>query len=114
MTGKDYWAIDSTMEQGLANPFFEKTIEVASKDSVKYKAQLIGSYKYFVVYNISIKKDKAKALEFCDKILTIDPTDAETLSNKDVISKMSMKSSKAAPPKPPSDQKKIKIKEKIK
>jgi len=83
--GRANWAIDSTMELGLANPGFEKAIEVGLADSVKYKPQLIGSYKYFILYNITVKKDKAAALAFCDKVLSLDPNDAETINNKAII-----------------------------
>jgi tetratricopeptide (TPR) repeat protein len=90
MLGKSNWAIDSTMDQGLANPYFEKAITVGLTDSAKYKSQLIGSYKYFVVFNASKKKDKDAALSFCDKILAIDPNDKETINNKAAISAMNM------------------------
>lgn len=86
MCGKNNWAIDSTMEKGLANDCFTKAIETGAKDSVKYKPQLIGSYKYFVVYSV-VKKDKAAALTYIDKILLLDPADAETLANKDILNK---------------------------
>lgn len=89
MAGKANWAIDSTLEQGLANASFEKAIEVGLKDTVKYKNQLIGSYKYFVVYSV-YKKDKAAALAYCDKVLALDPADAETTNNKTTISAMNM------------------------
>ncbi|MBL0357194.1 MAG: hypothetical protein IPP72_10060 [Chitinophagaceae bacterium] len=56
MIGKANWAIDSTLEQALANPAFEKTIQVGLTDSIKYKNQLIGSYKYFVVYSVYKKR----------------------------------------------------------
>jgi tetratricopeptide (TPR) repeat protein len=88
MIGKSYWAIDTTMEQGLANPAFQKAIEVGQVDKVKYKPQLIGSYKYFVAYFANIKKDKATAIAYCDSVLTIDPADAEALNNKSVIGSM--------------------------
>lgn len=84
LCGKSNWAIDSTLEQGLANDCFAKTIEVAQKDSVKYKAQLIGSLKYFVVYSV-FKRDKQAALANADRILAIDPNDAETLKNREII-----------------------------
>jgi tetratricopeptide (TPR) repeat protein len=90
MTGKSYWAIDTTMEQGLANPAFQKVIEVGLADKVKNKAQLIASYKYFVVYYANIKKDKAAAMAYCDSVLVVDPADAEAASNKAVIEKMNM------------------------
>jgi tetratricopeptide (TPR) repeat protein len=90
MIGKAYSAIDSTMEQGLANPHFQKAIEVGSVDKVKYKPQLIGSYKYFVAYFANIKKDKAMAISYCDSVLLIDPADTEALNNKTAIQSMNM------------------------
>lgn len=96
MIGKSYWAIDSTMEQGLANPSFEKAIQVGQVDKVKNKNQLIGSYKYFVAYYANIKKDKATAIAYCDSVLAIDPADAEALNNKTAIGAMNMN----APPPP--------------
>jgi Flp pilus assembly protein TadD len=90
MTGKSYWAIDTTMEQGLANPAFQKVIEVGMADKVKNKAQLIASYKYFVAYYANIKKDKAAAMAYCDSVLVVDPADVEAASNKAIIEKLNM------------------------
>ena len=101
MIGKANWAIDSTMEQGLANPAFEKAIEVAQLDRNKYKNQLIGSYKYFVAYYANIKKDKQMAINYCDSVLAIDPADAEALNNKTVISQMNMNAPASKPTKAP-------------
>lgn len=92
---KASWAIDTSLTLGLANSSFEKTIELGLKDSVKFKNQLLASYKYFIVYNAVFKKDKATALSFCDKVLAIDPTEAETISNKEILSS-SAKSNKPA------------------
>ncbi|MES2848326.1 MAG: tetratricopeptide repeat protein [Bacteroidota bacterium] len=99
LSGKSSWAIDTTLEQGLANPYFEKTIEVASKDSVKNKAQLIGSYKYFLVYSV-FKKDKAAAIEYADKILLLDPADAETMQNRELLTKPATTPATKQPAKP--------------
>ena len=90
MIGKANWAIDSTMEQGIANPFFQKAIDVGSADKTKYKDQLIGSYKYFVAYFANIKKDKTTAINYCDSVLAIDPADTEALNNKTAIGAMNM------------------------
>jgi len=90
MMGKAYWGIDTTMEQGLANPSFQKTIEVAQPKKDTYKAQIIGSYKYFIAYYANIKKDKQLALNYCDSVLAIDPTDTEALNNKEIINSMKM------------------------
>ncbi len=82
MTGKASWAIDTTMELGLANSAFEKVIQIGLADTVKFKSQLMTSYKYFVAYSANVKKDKASAIVFIDKILSLDPNDAEALANK--------------------------------
>jgi tetratricopeptide (TPR) repeat protein len=101
MIGKSNWAIDSTMEQGLANPAFEKAIEVGQSDRNKYKNQLVGSYKYFVAYYANIKKDKQMAINYCDSVLAIDPADAEALNNKTVIGQMNMNAPASKPTKAP-------------
>ncbi|MEO6720451.1 MAG: tetratricopeptide repeat protein [Ferruginibacter sp.] len=90
MIGKANWAIDTTMEQGLANPSFEKAIQVGQGDRTKYKNQLVGSYKYFIAYYANIKKDKETALAYCDSVLVIDPADTEAAKNKEVIQAMNM------------------------
>ncbi len=84
LCGKSNWAVDSTLALGSANACFEKAIEMAQKDSTKYKAQLVGSLKYFVVYSV-YKRDKPAALAYIDRILAIAPEDAETLKNKEII-----------------------------
>ncbi len=98
LTAKSLFAIDSLMTAGAANPFFEKAIAVgeAAADKAKVKSQLMGSYKYFVAYNINIKKDKEAALAVCEKALLIDPTDAEILKYKEVIPGMNLSATKTA------------------
>lgn len=90
MIGKSNWGIDTTMMLGLANPAFEKAIQVgeSAPDKEKVKTQLIGSYKYMIAYAANVLKDKQVALEYCDKALALDPADQETISNKEVISKI--------------------------
>ncbi len=85
MIGKASWAIDTTMEQGLANTAFEKTIQLSMVDSVKYKPQLMTAYKYFVAYFANIKKDKDMALSYVEKALALDPNDAEAKMYKEAI-----------------------------
>ena len=82
MSAKSKTAIDTVMVQALANADFEKAISVGIVDSVKYKPQLIGSYKYFVAYYANIKKDIPKAIEYIDKVLALDPQDTEATNNK--------------------------------
>lgn len=98
MVGKAKWGIDSSMTMGLANPSFEKAIQVgeAYPDKTKIKSQLLGSYKYMIAYAVNILKDKNVSLAYCDKALLVDSTDQETIGNKEAIAKMNMN---AKPPK---------------
>lgn len=104
MKGKAKWAVDSTMSKGLANADFEKAIAVGQGDRVKYKPQLIGSYKYFVAYLANIKKDKAGAIAYCDSVLALDPADADALNNKTLISNMNMNAPAPKQAKPSTDK----------
>jgi tetratricopeptide (TPR) repeat protein len=101
LIGKASWAIDTTLQLGMANTAFEKTIEFGSMDSVKYKPQLMTAYKYFVAYNANIKKDKDLAISFADKALALDPTDAEALNYKAVLTSPAPKSKAKEPVKKP-------------
>jgi tetratricopeptide (TPR) repeat protein len=78
------WSIDTSMVNSMANPHFEKFVQVASasKDSASFRPQIKLAYKYFIGYNIFVKKDYKIAIEFCDKILAIDPNDAEAKEYK--------------------------------
>ncbi len=78
------WSIDTSMVNSMANPHFEKFVQVASasKDSASFRPQIKLAYKYFIGYNIFVKKDYKTAIEFCDKILAIDPTDKEAAEYK--------------------------------
>lgn len=78
------WSIDTSMINAMANPHFLKFVEVAtaSKDSVSFQPQVKLAYKYFIGYNIFVKKDYKAAIEFCDKILAIDPSDEEAREYK--------------------------------
>ena len=100
MVAKSKWGIDSLMAQASANADFEKTITVGMADTVKYKLQVIGSYKYFVAYYANVKKDNAKAVEYCDKILSLDPQDTDALNNKNALLAPTPKHTKPAATKP--------------
>ncbi len=93
MIGKSYWGIDTTMAYGLANSYFVKAIEVgeAYPDKSKIIPQLMGSYKYMVAYSANIEKNKELALSYSDKALLIDSTDQEVKTNREIISKLTLK-----------------------
>ncbi len=98
---KASWVIDTTMTLSLANPSFEKVIQLgeAAADKSKIKTQLMTAYKYMIIHSANIKKDKDLSLSYCEKALLVDPADQEVLTNKDAISKMNM--NPAPPPKTP-------------
>lgn len=72
--------IDSTGSQALANPMFEKVIEIGSTDPQKFKKDLIEAYMYLVSYYINIKEDVSKAKSYLEKVLELDP--AHTQANE--------------------------------
>ena len=81
-------AQDTTMAQGLAVPAYEKLAEMArTLDSVKYKSQAVSAYFYLVSYYNDIKKDKATALKYLDKVLEVDPANADAARIKDILNK---------------------------
>jgi len=104
MIGKANGSIDSTGEQGLAVPFYQKVVEIGEKeaDKEKVKNQLIGAYKYFIEYYYNVQKDQATSLQYVDKAIALDPADQQLVSNREFISKNDPKARRApAPPKPP-------------
>ncbi|MFT3845460.1 MAG: tetratricopeptide repeat protein [Lacibacter sp.] len=97
--GRSNWSIDTSMANGMANPHFEKFIEVAttSKDSATFKGQIKVAYKYFIGYNVFVTKDYKKAIEFCDKILAIDPADKDADNYKRQLTGGKQQSTGTAP-----------------
>jgi len=93
MVGKSFWGIDTVMKYGLANNSFAKAIEVgeAYPDKSKIIPQLMGSYKYFIAYNVNVLRNKELALSYCEKALLIDPNDADIKANRDLISPLNLK-----------------------
>lgn len=98
-----YWSfrslsvVDSTMEQGLAVPDCQKFIQLAESDKVKNKSTLITAYGYMAGYNANVKKDFPTAISYLDKIIEIDPTNADASKNREILQKASGKGTKPAP-----------------
>ena len=83
-------ALDPTMEQGLAKPFFEHLIDIINarpeKDATDQK-RLVTSYQYMMSY-YSINKDAAKALDFAKKIYELQPDNQGIKETIDALSKV--------------------------
>ncbi|WP_461130106.1 tetratricopeptide repeat protein [Spirosoma aerophilum] len=78
--GSNYYAYPKEQEKAaeLATPLYEKFIEQALNpdptDKTDYKRYLITSYKALAGFAL-LKKDDAKAKEYFDKVLALDPND---------------------------------------
>jgi tetratricopeptide (TPR) repeat protein len=86
---------DSTNSQGLAVAAYEKLAQMGrSLDSVKYKPQILQAYFYLAQYYNDIKKDKQAAIGYLQKVLEVDPTNADAAKFIEIL--------KRPPPKQPS------------
>ena len=79
--------IDTTGEQGLAKPYYQKVIDISdtTADKSTIKDKLIPAYRYMVAYSYNVQKDKVTAMQFNDKVLVIDPADATALKTKEAL-----------------------------
>jgi len=88
-----YWqaraqlSMDTTGENGKAVPHFTKFIEIAEKDPVTNKSTLITAYGYMASYSANVLKDKTAAIAYFDKILGIDPANADAQKFKEILQK---------------------------
>lgn len=88
--------IDTAMTEGLAVADFEKTIQLAEADKVRFKNQAVQAAQVLTIYYYNNKKDKAAASAMAKKGLEFDPTNASLL---DLDSKLSGTAKPAAPAK---------------
>ena len=58
-----------------------------SWEKSKIKDQLVGAYTFMMQYSYNIKRDQAAAIAYADKALALDPADAQSIKNKDFVSK---------------------------
>ncbi len=88
-----YWSAlsksqqDSTMSQGLAVPDFQKVLDIASKDTARFKSQGVQASGYLAGYYNNVKNDKATAIQYLQKGLTFDPQNESIKSSLDVLQK---------------------------
>jgi tetratricopeptide (TPR) repeat protein len=81
-------AQDTAMTLGLAVDAYKLLAEKAAVlDSGKYKSQAVASYFYLVQYYNDVKKDRETAIEYLDKVLEVDPTNADATRIKDLLTR---------------------------
>ncbi len=86
--------IDSTGKQGLAKPYYEKYIELASQDTAnisKYKRDLMEANQYLAFYYF-IKKDCTQSIAYWKKVLEFDPENKQAKDSiKQIVADKSCK-----------------------
>ena len=65
--------IDPESTQGLAEPFYEKYVELAGSDVEKNRADLVIAYSYLGYYYLQINKDNLKSIAAWKKVKEFDP-----------------------------------------
>ena len=73
--------IDSTMEQGLAIPMYEKLLEVSDRDKVKNKAYGLEAIANLASYYVNVKNDREKGIMYLEKGLEYDPNNESFKAN---------------------------------
>jgi tetratricopeptide (TPR) repeat protein len=88
-TAKSRANIDSTGAQGLAVAPYNKFIEIATqnadKNKSKNKKDLIEAYYYLGGYELKIKKNVVAAKKYFEKVLELDPKNAEIREFMDIL-----------------------------
>jgi tetratricopeptide (TPR) repeat protein len=79
--------MDTTMENGLAVDAYNKLLDAASKDKVRYKNNGVEASGYLAGYYNNIKKDKANAIVYLKRGLEFDPTNAQFQKSIEILSK---------------------------
>lgn len=77
--------IDSTQEAGLAKPLYEKILELSSAAPDKNKTFIIEAYKYLGSYYAISEGNLAKGKEYFQKVLALNPGDAQAKEVLDAI-----------------------------
>jgi len=70
--------------QGLASPYYQKVIETAATDSVKYKREMIEALKYFGNLN-TLNENYDEAMKYYNRVLAISPDEADVKKTVDAI-----------------------------
>ncbi|MCZ2460940.1 MAG: tetratricopeptide repeat protein [Chitinophagales bacterium] len=68
--------IDSTKKDSIAVPDAIKLFQFAQKDTAKYKSQYLNSAGFLATYYANDAKDAASALDYINKMLEVDPSNA--------------------------------------
>jgi tetratricopeptide (TPR) repeat protein len=76
--------LDPDSKKGLAKPYYEKYIELTSADPTKYKNGLVEANNYLGYYTLQAG-NKAGATPYYQKVLELDPTNADATNAMKII-----------------------------
>ncbi len=90
-----YWqartnaARDEGMKEGLAAPYYQKLIEVLQKEeqNENNKRWLLEAYNYLAAYETNTEKDYEEAIGYFEKVLELNPDDADAKKYKAMLEK---------------------------
>ncbi len=82
---RNAYIFDPETEKGTCKPYYEQVELLAEKDPTKFRTQLLESYKYLGYCYHNALKDDTKALEYWDKLLALDPSDANVKQLADYV-----------------------------
>ena len=91
-------AKDTAFELGIAAPEYQKLAEAGMRiDSVKYKAQIIQAYGILASYENNVKKNKDAAIEYLQRIVNLDPGNADAQKNLEILKRPAARPRDPAP-----------------
>ena len=79
--------LDSVKQDSIAVPDALKLLEFSEKDTAKYKKQYLAAAGFLLLYYANNAKNGAKAMEYIDKMLLLDPTNPSYLETKEQLKK---------------------------
>ncbi|MBK7028826.1 MAG: tetratricopeptide repeat protein [Bacteroidales bacterium] len=74
-----YANLDPDTKEGIAKPFYEKLLEKATVDSVKYNKDILEAYNYLGYYYL-VNKQYCESISYWDKIAILEPANENALS----------------------------------
>lgn len=98
-----YWrakanaAIDTAMLTGAAIPHYNSVIQLLEADTSKAinKKHLVEAYGYIAAYKANTEKDYPAAISYFDKLLALDPENADAKRYADILKKIQSKNAVA-------------------
>jgi tetratricopeptide (TPR) repeat protein len=80
---------DKEMKEGLAVPVYQQLADLLEKkpEDQNYKSWLTEAYAYMAAYQANTLKNFAEAIKYFEKLLTVDPGNADAIKYIAVLSK---------------------------